>query len=197
MINKNPIKLLKKEISLFKEVISNFENKEKLQIKNFEKLCIQSLKALKKNKKIIFFGNGGSAADSQHLATELTVKYKKRRKAFAGIALSTDASAITAAGNDFGFKYIFSRQLEALGNAGDIVIALTTSGNSENLIEACKIANKKNILTFCFSGNKGGKLKKFTKYPIIIDSKIPSIIQVVELHFGQIFCGILENSLSK
>lgn len=193
MISKNAIKLLKKETKLFREVILNFENKNSLQLKNYQKLCEYSLKALKKNKKIIFFGNGGSAADSQHLATELTVKYKKKRKAFAGIALSTDVSAITATGNDFGFKYIFSRQIEALGNSGDIVVALTTSGNSENLIEACKIANKKNILTFCFSGNKGGKLKKHVKYPVIIPSNNTAIIQVVELMIGQVFCEYIEN----
>ena len=80
MINKNPINLLKKEITFFKEVILNFENKSPLQLRNYQKLCEYSLKALKKNKKIIFFGNGGSAADSQHLATELTVKYKKKKK---------------------------------------------------------------------------------------------------------------------
>ena len=122
------------------------------------------------------------------------MKYKKKRKAFAGIALSTDVSAITATGNDFGFKYIFSRQLEALGNSGDVVIALTTSGNSENLIEACKIANKKNILTFCFSGNRGGKLKKYVKYPIIIPSNNTAIIQVIELLIGQVFCEFVENN---
>ena len=194
MINKMPIKVLKKEITIFREVILNFENKSPNQLKNYQKLCEYSLKALKKNKKIIFFGNGGSAADSQHLATELTVKYKKKRKAIAGLALSTDVSAITATGNDFGFKYIFSRQLEALGNSGDVVIALTTSGNSENLIEACKIANKKNILTFCFSGNKGGKLKKHVKYPVIIPSNNTAIIQVVELMIGQVFCEFVENN---
>lgn len=194
MINKMPIKLLKKEITILREVILNFENKSPNQLKNYQKLCEYSLKALKKNKKIIFFGNGGSAADSQHLATELTVKYKKKRKAIAGLALSTDVSAITATGNDFGFKYIFSRQLEALGNPGDIIIALTTSGNSQNLIEACKIATKKGIKTFCFSGNKGGKLKRFVKYPIIIPSSNTAIIQVIELLIGQVYCSFIEDN---
>ena len=81
-----------------------------------------------------------------------------------------------------------------MGNSGDIVVALTTSGNSENLIEACKIANKKNILTFCFSGNKGGKLKKHVKYPVIIPSSNTAIIQVVELLIGQVFCEYIENN---
>ena len=118
--------------------------------KNFSLLCRKSLNAIKKGKKIIFFGNGGSAADSQHLAAELTVKFKKKRNAIAAISLTTDTSAITAIGNDFKFEKIFSRQIEALGNSNDICVALTTSGNSKNLIEAVKSANKKGLITFCF-----------------------------------------------
>ena len=178
---------------LFKS-LSTFDSKS---LENFINLCTLSIKAIKNGNKIIFYGNGGSASDSQHLATELVVRYQKNRPAISSIALSSDNSMITAIANDFHFKKIFSRQLESIGRKGDICIALTTSGNSINLIEAAKVSKKKGILTFCFSGNKGGKIKKFTKYPIIIDSKIPSVIQVIELHFGQIFCGILENSLSK
>ena len=188
---KNLIELENKK--LFKS-INTFDSKSR---ENFFNLCTLSIKAIKKGNKIIFYGNGGSASDSQHLAAELVVRYQKNRPAISSIALSSDNSMITATANDFHFKKIFSRQLESIGRKGDICIALTTSGNSINLIEAAKIAKKKGIFTFCFSGNKGGKLKKFTKYPIIINSKIPSIIQVIELHFGQIFCGILENSLSK
>ena len=178
---------------LFKS-LSTFDSKSR---ENFINLCTLSIKAIKNGNKIIFYGNGGSASDSQHLATELVVRYQKNRPAISSIALSSDNSMITAIANDFHFKKIFSRQLESIGRKGDICIALTTSGNSINLIEAAKVSKKKGILTFCFSGNKGRKNKKFTKYPIIIDSKIPSVIQVIELHFGQIFCGILENSLSK
>ena len=164
---------------------------------NFDTLCKKSIEAIKNNKKIIFFGNGGSAADAQHLATELTCKFKKRRRALPGLALTTDTSAITAIGNDFGFKYIFSRQIEAIGNIGDIAIAITTSGNSQNLIEATKAANKKKIITFCFSGNMGGKLKKFVQYPIIFKSKETDILQVVEIAIGQIYCSILEDYFFK
>lgn len=164
---------------------------------NFTKLYEYSVNALKNKKKIIFYGNGGSASDSQHLATELVVRYKKNRKAIPAIALTADNSTITAISNDFSFKFIFSRQIEAIGQRGDIAIALTTSGNSQNLIEAAKLCKKKGIITFCFSGNKGGKLKKFTRFPIIINSNVASIIQVIELHLGQIYCGLLEEFTKK
>lgn len=160
---------------------------------NFNKLCLRSIKAIKNKKKIIFFGNGGSASDSQHLATELTVRFKKNRKALPGLALTTDTSALTAIGNDFGFESIYSRQIEALGRPGDICIAITTSGNSKNLIQAIKIANKKRLITFCFSGNNGGKIKKFVKFPIIIPSKNTALIQVLEIFIGQIYCNIIED----
>ena len=164
---------------------------------NFDILCKESINAIKNKKKIIFFGNGGSAADAQHLATELTCKFKKKRKALPGLALTTDTSALTAIGNDFGFKYIFARQIEAIGNIGDIAIAITTSGNSQNLIEAIKMAKKKEIITFCFTGNNGGKLKKFVQYPIIFKSKETDILQIVEIAIGQIYCSILEDYFFK
>lgn len=164
---------------------------------NFEYLCKKSISAINNNHKIIFLGNGGSASDAQHLATELTCKFKKKRRALPAIALTTDTSALTAIGNDYGFKYIFSRQIDAIGNKGDIIIAITTSGNSQNLIEALKTAKHKKIMTFCFSGNNGGKLKKYTQYPIILNSKETDILQVAEIAIGQIYCSILEDYFSK
>ena len=187
--------LVSKEIKNLLETLKILENEKNYFIKNFDKLCQTSLKAIKRKKKIIFFGNGGSAADAQHLAAELCVKYKKKRKAIHGIALTADNSIITAAGNDFGFKFIFSRQIEAVGSPGDIAIALTTSGNSENLIEAAKISNKKKIFTACFSGDNGGRIKRHVKCPIIIPSKTTSIIQVIELLIGQILCEFLEENV--
>jgi D-sedoheptulose 7-phosphate isomerase len=192
----NTIKnILKEEINQIIYIFQKIKNQE--IDKNFIKLCKDSITAINKKKKIIFFGNGGSAADAQHLATELTSKYKKIRKALPALALTTDTSALTSIGNDFGFKYIFSRQLEAIGNAGDVAIAITTSGNSKNLIEAMKIAKKMGIKTFCFSGNKGGKIKKFVQYPIILDSNNTSVLQVIEIALGQIYCNIIENFFLK
>ncbi len=191
MIKKKPLKLLSIEID---EVINLITKIKKSDFKEFNILCDKSLKSIKNGNKIIFFGNGGSASDAQHLAAELVCKYKKIRKAIPAISLTTDTSVLTSIGNDINFKFIFSRQIEAIGNKGDIAIAITTSGNSLNLIEAIKAAKKKKILTFCFSGNKGGKLKKFVDYPILIPSKITSQIQVAEILIGQIFCEYLENS---
>jgi len=184
-----PIKLLIKEIKSIENLLLELKN---TSLENFNRLCTQSLSAIKNKKKIIFFGNGGSASDSQHLAAELVAKYKKKRKALPAISLSTDTSIITSVGNDFGFKYIFARQIEAIGCKGDIAIAITTSGNSDNLIEAIKIAKKKKLVTFCLSGNKGGKIKKIVKYPIIVPSNITSQIQVAEILIGQVFCEYLE-----
>tara|TARA_B100000035_G_scaffold311291_1_gene320590 strand:+ start:1248 stop:1817 length:570 start_codon:yes stop_codon:yes gene_type:complete len=181
----------KKFNNTIKSIIELFENIS--FDSNFEILCKKSIRAINNNKKIIFFGNGGSASDAQHLATELTCKFKKKRIALPAISLATDTSALTAIGNDYGFKYVFSRQLSAIGNRGDIVIAITTSGNSQNLIEAMKVAKKNKITTFCFSGNNGGKLKKFIDYPIIIKSKETDILQVAEIAIGQIYCSILED----
>lgn len=185
------LKYLDKEID---NALSSLTLLKKSQFQgNIDKLFSSVAKAVKNGNKIIFFGNGGSAADSQHLAAELVCKYKKIRKAIPAISLSTDTSILTSIGNDIEFKFIFSRQIEAIGKRGDIAIAITTSGNSKNLIEAVKAAKKKRMLTFCFSGNKGGKLKKYIDYPILIPSKITSQIQVAEILIGQTYCEFLEN----
>ena len=120
--------------------------KTKLNLeKDFIKLVNICVKSVEQKKKIIFFGNGGSAADSQHLATELSVRFSKNRKAIAALSLVTDTSTITAIANDFGFKYLFSRQIEAIGEKGDVAIGISTSGKSINVIEGLKSAKKKNL----------------------------------------------------
>ena len=142
-INKN----LKNEVKKIKLLLSKVEEKK---LVNYSALVRECIKSIKKRGKIIFFGNGGSASDAQHLATELTVKYKKIRKALPAISLATDTSALTAIGNDFSFDKIFERQIEALGNKNDIAIAISTSGNSNNLIRATRLANKIGMKTFCW-----------------------------------------------
>jgi D-sedoheptulose 7-phosphate isomerase len=189
-INKIIINHLETEIQ---SIISNFQFFEKNFCSiNFVNLCLKSIEAIKNKKKIILFGNGGSAADAQHIATELTVKYEKKRRPFPAISLATDTSALTAIGNDLSFDYIFSRQVEALGNPGDIAIGISTSGNSRNVINAIKVANRMGLLTFCFLGNNGGQTKKYVKFPIIVSGNSTSIIQVTQISLAQIYCGIIE-----
>lgn len=180
-----------KEIKLILKTLD--ENK----LKNFDKLIKESIKSIKSGGKIILFGNGGSASDAQHLATELTVRYQKNRKALPAISLATDTSALTAIGNDFSFEEIFSRQIEAIGKKNDIIIGISTSGNSKNILNALKIGNKMKIKTFCFLGKKGGIAKKYSKYPIIFPNTSTSVTQVVQITYGQIFCEILENQLCR
>ena len=185
-------KLLTKEINL---ILNNFELLKIEDNKNFKKLCYDSISSLKKGNKIIFFGNGGSASDAQHLATEITVRYKKNRPALAAISLSTDTSALTAIGNDFSFNEIFSRQIEAIANKGDIILGITTSGNSENILKAFKTANKKKLNSFCFTGNNGGKVKKLCKNCIIFPKTTTSVTQVMQIAMGQILCDFIESQM--
>jgi D-sedoheptulose 7-phosphate isomerase len=150
-------------------------------------------KCLSNNGKLLIFGNGGSAADAQHFSTELTVRLKKNRKALAAISLSTDTSAITAIGNDFNFNLIFKRQLEAISNKNDLIIPISTSGNSKNILEAVKYAYKRKNKVFGILGNKGGKVKKYCSESFIVSSKNPSRIQEIHIIFWQTVCEIVED----
>ncbi len=147
------------------------------------------------NGKLIFFGNGGSAADAQHLATELTVKFSKERMPIPAIALTTDTSSLTAIGNDFGFERIFSRQVEALGRKNDVVIAISTSGNSENIIQGAKMAKSLGIHVIAFTGMSGGGLSEISDTTIKIPSSKVSRIQEMHITIGQMLCNALELSL--
>ena len=127
--------------------ISSAESFLKYNFEDFSQFIKILIKALKKGNKLILFGNGGSASDAQHIATELVVKYKKKRKSVPAISLATDTSALTAIGNDFSFNDIFSRQLESIGKPGDIAIGITTSGTSRNIINALELAKKSKIIS--------------------------------------------------
>src|SRR5579862_9225663 len=145
--------------------------------------------------KLMFFGNGGSAADAQHLATELTVRYKADRTAIAAIALTTDTSALTAAGNDLGFDRIFARQIEALGKPGDVAIAISTSGTSANVIAALKQAKAMKLVTAALGGNSGGDLKGLADHLLVVPSGTVARIQEMHILLGQMLCGALEIEL--
>lgn len=164
--------------------------------KTFTQLVERAVYVLRNGGKIMFFGNGGSAADAQHLATELTVKFSKKRRALAAIALTTDTSALTAIGNDFGFDYIFSRQIEALGKPGDMVIAISTSGTSPNIIEGLKIAAQLGIYTTAFGGKDGGDMLRYADPILIVPSHTTSRIQEMHITLGQILCSSIEHYLN-
>jgi D-sedoheptulose 7-phosphate isomerase len=151
--------------------------------------------SLKKKKKILFFGNGGSAADAQHLATELTVRFSKNRQAIPAISLVTDTSALTAIGNDFGFDFIFSRQIEALGEKDDVVIGITTSGKSKNVINAIKTAKKKGLKCIAFTGNYTRLVSGLSDEIISVPALNTSRIQEMHILIGQMLCNALEYKL--
>jgi D-sedoheptulose 7-phosphate isomerase len=162
---------------------------------SFEKLVNTCVSALRNGNKLMFFGNGGSAADAQHLATELTVRYKTNRPAIAAIALTTDTSALTAIGNDFGFDELFSRQIEALGRAGDVAIGITTSGKSPNVIKALQLARTMGIVPAAFGGKGGGDLHGLADPLLIIPSATTARIQEMHIMIGQMLCGAIEIEL--
>ncbi len=152
--------------------------------------------ALQHGKKLFFFGNGGSAADAQHLATELTVRFKAHRKALPALALTTDTSALTAIGNDLGFEHIFSRQIEALGREGDIAIGITTSGKSPNILKAFSQARELGLVTIGLTGGKGGvNLSGTADILLTVPSETVSRIQEMHITLGQMFCNALEYRL--
>jgi len=154
------------------------------------------MKAFRGKKKLLICGNGGSAADAQHIATELVIRMtKKNRPPLAAIALTTDTSMLTAGGNDIGFKYVFSRQVEALGQKGDVLIAISTSGASENVIRAAATAKKLGMHVVGFLGKKGGKLKNLSDVPVIIPSDDTQRIQEGHITIAHIICGILEDEM--
>ena len=160
-----------------------------------ENAAILLIKALKNNKKIILAGNGGSATQASHIAAEFTGRYKLERKALPAIALTTDIAAITAIANDYGFDAVFERQIEALGNNGDVLIALTTSGNSANIIKAVEKAKKMNIHVIGLLGKDGGKMKNTSDIEMIIPSDNTPQIQEAHLMVLHIICELVEKEL--
>ena len=150
------------------------------------------LNALKNGNKILIAGNGGSAADAQHFSAELTGRFKKERISLPAIALTTDTSALTAIGNDYGYKYVFSRQLEGLGNEEDVFIGISTSGNSKNIIEAIHKAKEKNIKIITLLGKDGGKIKDLGDINIIIPSYDTPRIQEMHIMLLHMICQIID-----
>ena len=151
--------------------------------------------ALKKGNKIIVCGNGGSAADAQHFVAELVIRFEKERISLPAIALTTDTSIITACANDYGYDRLFERQVEGLGNKGDVLVELSTSGNSENVIKAFEAAKRKGMKTICLNGKDGGKIGKMSiDHNIIIPSKVTARVQEAHITIIHIWCKLIDNT---
>jgi len=155
------------------------------------------IEAYKKGNKLLLCGNGGSAADAQHIAAELVGRFKKERSALPAISLTTDTSILTALSNDYSYETVFSRQIEALGRPGDLLIAISTSGNSGNVINALSAAKAKNIKTIALLGGNGGKMKDLASLSIIVPSQNTARVQESHILIGHIICGLVESNLFK
>jgi D-sedoheptulose 7-phosphate isomerase len=145
--------------------------------------------------KIILFGNGGSAADAQHIATELTVRYTKNRRALAALSLATDTSALTAIGNDFSFDEIFSRQIEALGQPGDVALGISTSGQSPNVNLALRKAHEMGLVCTGWSGKSGGEMVDLCEVLLVVPSQTTARIQEMHILLGHLLCGAIEQKM--
>lgn len=157
-----------------------------------EEIAAICFRALCNGNKIMFAGNGGSAADAQHLAAELVGKLNFDRPPLAALALTTDTSILTAIGNDYGFEYVFSRQIQALGKAGDVLIAMSTSGNSSNIIKAIRVARDRQIITVAKAGGNGGIARNEADYIFSADSLDTQAIQEQHMRWGHKYCGLIE-----
>ncbi len=161
------------------------------ELETASKMAVDILKA---GNKILLFGNGGSAADAQHIAAELTGRYKSERRGLPGIALTTDTSALTAIGNDYGYDRVFDRQVESLANAGDLLIGISTSGNSKNVVNALKLGQKLGCKTLGFSGRDGGEMNEVCDLNLVVPSDNTPRIQEMHILFGHTICQIIDNN---
>ena len=161
----------------------------------FAELVRVCAEAVRGGGKLLFFCNGGSAADAQHLATELTVRYVTNRAPIAAIALTTDTSALTAIGNDLGFDQLFARQIRALGRAGDVALGISTSGRSRNVLLALQAARQMGLVAAALGGGDGGALKGLAAPLLVVPSTVTARIQEMHITLGQMLCGALERSL--
>ena len=180
--------LIKKEFNNH-IVIANSLHEITDDVAKASQLCIN---CLNNGGKILIFGNGGSAADAQHIAAELVGRFKNTRKGLAAIALTTDSSTLTSISNDFGYKYVFNRQIEALARAGDVVIGISTSGKSDNVISALKKAVKLKCNTIGLSGNEGGEMNSICDINIVVPSDDTPRIQEMHILIGHIICHLID-----
>lgn len=186
---KRIIKAIEDNLELKKKILANVELLTKIE--ECHKLILKSLRG---GGCTFFCGNGGSAADAQHMAAELTGKYYLKRRALAAMALHTDTSSLTAIANDFGFEQVFQRQIEAHAKKGDVIVGISTSGNSQNIIQAFESARECGCSCISLTGRGGGKLKKLSDICIEIDSHDTPRIQECHTLIGHIICQLVEES---
>ena len=183
---------------LYDDHVALFERSRPLLAAAAE-LAEAAISVLKGGGKLLFAGNGGSAADSQHFATELTVRFETTRRALPAIALTTDSSAITAAGNDLGFDNIFARQIEALGRPGDLFIGITTSGTSMNIVTALRAARKGGLRTACLTGRKGGIItaESLADHCLVVPSDVTARIQEMHVFLGHLLFAAIDSAFAE
>lgn len=175
----------------FENIAGNFI-KLKQKSSTVEQIAQMWIEALASGNKVIFCGNGGSAADSQHLAAELMGRYKFDRAPMPAMSLTVDTSALTAIGNDYGYDKVFSRQLRGIGNKGDVLVGISTSGNSKNILDAFAVAKDKGIKTVAFTGEAGGEMLKSADICLNVPSSTTNNIQEMHIACGHLICGIVE-----
>lgn len=184
--------------SIRKAVAESIELKKAFFLKN-EELIAQVAReicaALEQNRKVLLFGNGGSAADSQHIAAEWVGRFMRERSPLPAIALTTDTSILTAIGNDYGYDRVFDRQVRALGQKGDIAIAISTSGNSPNVLLAVDAALEKGMITVGLTGRDGGKLGSKVHYHLNVPHALSARIQEVHIMIGHILCELADDNM--
>jgi D-sedoheptulose 7-phosphate isomerase len=188
MSNKN---LINQHLQEHQAVLSTIES----LTPQIEKVASLMIKALKNDQTIFWCGNGGSASDAQHLAGELVGRFVGDRKALKSMSLNADSAVMTCIVNDYGYEHIFSRQVEGLGSKGDVLIGITTSGNSENVLNALAVANQKNMTTIGLLGKGGGKALSLVNQGIVIDSNTTARIQEMHITIGHILCDLIETGL--
>ena len=193
-MNKNIKKQEKIILNGFKNHIKifNYLNSAKT-ISKINKIFLLILKTLKSNNSIFWCGNGGSASDTQHLSTELVARYEKERKPLRSISLNTDTSALTAIANDYDYSEVFSRQLEALSKKNDLLIVISTSGKSKNIINVLKMAKKLKVKSVAFLGNNGGASIKIADLSFVVPSNVTARIQEFHIFLGHLICELLDN----
>lgn len=177
------------------ENLTNLLNSNYIDELNEAAQCVAD--AINNGKKILIAGNGGSAADAQHFAAELVGRFLKERRGLPAIALTTDSSILTCVGNDYAFNQIFSRQIEALANEGDVFIGISTSGNSDNVIEAVKLAKERNVTTIGFLGKDGGKLKDICEKALVVPCDTTARVQEAHELSYHIICEIVDEKLAE